>query len=183
VNPSDPIPTDPRAKPDPAEREEAAQRPDFRFAFSHPWHAVSLFGGAGALRPGPGTWGTLAAWLTFVGGSRLWGEPVWIALILVGLYFGAWAAQRTGQALGKPDHGAIVIDEVVAFWIVLLLTPSTLAWQAAAFVVFRFFDITKPPPIRQLDRRFKNGVGVMLDDLLAGFYTLVVIAIGVRVLA
>lgn len=156
--------------------------PGWRFAYSHPWHWIATFGGAGVLRPGPGTWGTLAAWLSWVGGSRLWGEPVWIALILVGLYFGAWAAQRTGQALGKPDHGAIVIDEVVAFWIVLLLAPPTLAWQAAAFVVFRIFDITKPPPIRQLDRRFKNGVGVMLDDLLAAGFTLIVLAVALRVL-
>lgn len=156
--------------------------PGWRFAYSHPWHWIATFGGAGVIRPAPGTWGTAAAWLAWVVGSRLWGEPVWVALILVGLYFGAWAAQRSGQALGKPDHGAIVIDEVVAFWIVLLLTPPTLGWQAVAFVLFRLFDITKPPPIRQLDARFKNGAGVMLDDLLAAFYTLVVLALAVRVL-
>jgi phosphatidylglycerophosphatase A len=183
--------------PDPADRpstalDDSAQRdapgaavpaprsPSLRFAWSHPWHFIALGAGSGALRPAPGTWGTLFAWGTFVLGSRWWGDPVWVALILLGLYFGAWAAQRTGTALGRADHGAIVIDEVVAFWIVLLLLPKTLAWQAAGFVIFRAFDILKPPPIRQADRRFKNGVGVMLDDLIAALYTLLTCALILR---
>ncbi len=166
-----------------APRTAPPQQPDWRFAYSHPWYFIATFGGSGVIRPAPGTWGTLAAWLAFVLGSRLWGEPVWIALILVGLYFGAWSAQRTGEALGKPDHGGIVIDEVVAFWIVLLVLPKTLVYQAAAFVVFRLFDIVKPPPIRNIDRRFKNGFGVMLDDLLAALYTLLVFALAARVMA
>jgi phosphatidylglycerophosphatase A len=183
--------------PDPADRpapplDGAAQRevagaaapapgsPSLRFAWSHPWHFIALGAGSGALRPAPGTWGTLFAWGTFALGSRWWGDPVWAALILLGLYFGAWAAQRTGAALGRADHGAIVIDEIVAFWIVLVLLPKTLAWQAAGFVIFRAFDILKPPPIRQADRRFKNGVGVMLDDLIAALYTLLVCALILR---
>jgi phosphatidylglycerophosphatase A len=108
----------------------------------------------------------------------------WASLILAGLYFGAWAAQRAGESLGRPDSGHIVIDEVIAFWIVLWLlpTPHSFWLQALAFVLFRLFDIVKPPPIRYFDARFKNGFGVMLDDLVAAFFTLLVIAIGVRVL-
>ena len=95
---------------------------------------------------------------------------------------GAWAAERTGRMLGRPDHGAIVIDEIVAFWLVLLLLPPDLLAQALGFLAFRLFDILKPPPIRAVDRRFKSGVGVMADDLIAAFYALLLAAITVRVL-
>jgi phosphatidylglycerophosphatase A len=95
------------------------------------------------------------------------------------LALGAIAAQRTGARLGIVDSGHIVIDEIVAFWLVLWLLPERApVWLAAvAFLLFRVFDIAKPAPIRRLDARIKNGVGVMLDDLLAAFYTLLLIAI------
>jgi phosphatidylglycerophosphatase A len=101
-------------------------------------------------------------------------------LISAGFALGAPAAARTGRALGRPDHGAIVIDEIVAFWLVLWLLPGGVLTQAAAFAGFRLFDIVKPPPIRTVDRRFKGGVGVMLDDLIAAFYTLLAAAVLMR---
>jgi phosphatidylglycerophosphatase A len=82
----------------------------------------------------------------------------------------------TGRHLGIADHGAMVWDEVVAFLLVLAILPATLAWQLAGFVVFRIFDIAKPPPIRWLEARWKGGFGVMADDLLAAGYTLLVLA-------
>jgi phosphatidylglycerophosphatase A len=86
----------------------------------------------------------------------------------------------TGRALGVPDHGSIVIDEVVAFLLVLFFAGLT-PWRiGVAFVLFRLFDIVKPPPIRQLDASMKNGIGVMLDDLLAAGYTLLVLALAAR---
>jgi len=150
---------------------------------SHPWYVLALAGGAGLPRLAPGTWGTLAAWLSFVLLAPAMTDATWAGFILMGLYFGAWAAQRAGEALDQPDSGHIVIDEVVAFWLVLWLlpTPHSGALQALAFVLFRLFDIAKPPPIRYLDARFRNGLGVMLDDLVAAFFTLLSIAIGVRV--
>ena len=69
---------------------------------------------------------------------------------------------------------------MVAFWLVLWLVPDTLAAQAVAFVLFRFFDVTKPPPIRQVDARLKSGTGVMVDDILAAGYTLLVMAVLIR---
>jgi phosphatidylglycerophosphatase A len=90
---------------------------------------------------------------------------------------GILAADRTGRALGVPDHGAIVWDEMVAIWLVLVFTPDTLAWQALAVGLFRFFDIVKPPPVRWADRKLKGGFGVMFDDLLAAGHTLLVLAI------
>ena len=84
---------------------------------------------------------------------------------------------QTGRALGVPDHGAIVWDEIVAFMLVLFFTPPGYVWQACAFLLFRLFDILKPPPIRYFDRKLKNGFGVMFDDMLAAFYTLLALAV------
>ncbi|MFZ4759617.1 MAG: phosphatidylglycerophosphatase A, partial [Burkholderiaceae bacterium] len=75
------------------------------------------------------------------------------------------------------DHSDMVWDEIVAFWAVLLLVPAGFASQLAAFFLFRIFDVVKPPPIRQVDRRVKGGFGVMLDDALAAFFTVLVFAI------
>jgi phosphatidylglycerophosphatase A len=75
------------------------------------------------------------------------------------------------------DHGGMVWDEVVAFLLVLFFTPDSLYWQACAFLLFRLFDILKPPPIRYYDRTLKNGFGVMFDDLIAAFYALLLLAL------
>ena len=88
---------------------------------------------------------------------------------------------ETGRDLGAADHGSIVIDEVVAFLAVLYFVGGDPFRAAFAFLLFRIFDIAKPPPIRQLDATLKNGFGVMLDDLLAAAYTLLVFAIAIRV--
>jgi len=149
---------------------------------AHPAHGIALGLGSGLLRPAPGTWGTLAGWAAFVAIGDALSPGGWMLLIAFTFVLGAACAQRTGAALGRPDHGAIVIDEIVAIWVVLLLVPGTLAAQAAAVVLFRVFDIAKPPPIRALDRRWKHGIGVMIDDLVAAFYALVVIAVAMRLL-
>ena len=147
---------------------------------SHPAHQLSFGFGSGLIRPAPGTWGTLFAWLVFVVLDPWLGDAGWAIVIASTFVLGAAAANRTGRALGRPDHGAIVIDEIVAFWLVLWLLPGGAITQAVAFLGFRFFDILKPPPIRAVDQRFKNGVGVMLDDLLAAFYTLFVASVLAR---
>jgi phosphatidylglycerophosphatase A len=163
----------------------APQRPSLRFLFASPWHLVALGFGSGLPRFAPGTWGTLAGWALFVLLDPFYSDLAWLGLIAAGLYFGAWAAQRTGAALGRPDSGHIVIDETIAFWVVLVMLPDDVELKGLqhtiAFVLFRFFDIVKPPPIRWLDARFKNGIGVMLDDLVAAFFTLLVIALWMRV--
>ena len=157
--------------------------PSWRLMMSHPAHQLSFGFGSGLIRPAPGTWGTLFAWLVFVVLDPWLGDVGWAIMIASTFGLGAAAASRTGRALGRPDHGAIVIDEIVAFWLVLWLLPGGVMTQAVAFLGFRFFDILKPPPIRAVDQRFKNGVGVMLDDLLAAFYTLFVASVLARVFA
>jgi len=98
-------------------------------------------------------------------------------VLLVSFVYGCWACHRVGKELGRADDGAMVWDEIVAFWLVLWLAPPELGAQALAFVIFRFFDIIKPPPIRYFDRKLKNGVGVMWDDILAAAYSLLVLGI------
>jgi len=160
-----------------------ASAPTLRFLVSHPAHFIALGFGAGLAPVAPGTFGTLVA-IPLAAVLRLYAsDAVFAAAIVVLGLAGTWAAELTGRALGVPDHGAIVIDEVVAFLLVLWLVDAGPLRIAVAFVLFRFFDIVKPPPIRQLDRALKNGVGVMLDDLLAAGYTVLVFALGQRVLA
>lgn len=134
---------------------------------------IVAFGfGTGLLRPAPGTWGTLGAWALWalvVSHFAPWG----VALLLVGGFlYGSWACDTVGRELGVSDHGGMVWDEMIAFWLVLWLVPGDIFSQALAFVLFRTFDIIKPAPIGYFDRRFKSGFGVMLDDLLAALYTL-----------
>ena len=152
-------------------------RPDFRFAFAHPAHFVSFGFGVGLIRFAPGTFGTLLAlplyWLALRETST--GAAFVILALLFGI--GVWACSITGRSLGIADHGGMVWDEVVAFLLILLVAPEAPGWQAAAFFLFRFFDVVKPSPIREFERRAKGGFGVMADDVLAAGYTLLVIAI------
>ncbi len=156
----------------------AESAPSFRFLTSHPAHFVSLGFGSGLAPVAPGTFGTLAGWVLFpllyLPFSLLpFSEYVFTCLLVVFFVAGISLTDKTGKALGVPDHGAIVWDEMVAIWLVLAFTPHTLLWQAVAVVLFRIFDIAKPPPVRWADRNFKGGFGVMLDDLFAAIYALI----------
>lgn len=152
-------------------------KPTFGFAFSHPAHAVALFFGAGVLRPGPGTWGSAAAALSFLAF-----EPFlagWAALLpgIIAFAAGIWAAQKTGEDLGVQDAGAIVIDEVAAVWLLLALLPAGPLWALIGFAAFRVFDIVKLPPASTIDRTMHSGFGVMLDDLFAGVWAFAAIEV------
>lgn len=155
-------------------------RPTWRFVLSRPAYFIAFGFGAGLAPVAPGTFGTLLAfplyWLLFPQAGAL----EFLLLILALFVLGAWACEMTGRALGVSDHGGMVWDETVAFLLVLFFVPATPAtpyWQAAAFLLFRLFDIVKPPPIRYYDRTLKSGFGVMFDDLIAAFYTLLILAI------
>ena len=160
-----------------------AARPTPAFAFSHPAHVLAFGFGAGLLPLAPGTAGTALAWVLgwLLGG--IYAPSLIVALAAALFVVGVWACGVTGRRLGAADHGAMVWDEMVAFLLVIALIPRELAWQAGAFVLFRIFDILKPPPIRSLERRFHNGFGVMLDDLVAAGYVLVALALARRLAA
>ena len=157
-------------------------RPSWRFVLSRPAHLIAFGFGTGLVPFAPGTFGTLLAFpLYWILRSQT--EPLEFMLAIVVLFvLGIWACEVTGRALGVPDHGGMVWDETVAFLLVLFLSPAAPLWQAAAFLLFRAFDILKPPPIRYYDRTFKSGFGVMLDDLVAAFFTLIVLAVATRLL-
>ena len=138
---------------------------------------VATFFGTGRLRPGPGTWGSLAAVVIWLGISRLI-QPGWQTLTLAGMALlavaiGIPAASATAKASSVKDPQFVVIDEVAGQWITLLFAP--VAWKTllAGFILFRGFDIVKPPPVRQLEK-LPWGSGIVLDDVAAGFYALAV---------
>ncbi|HTH59456.1 MAG TPA: phosphatidylglycerophosphatase A [Paraburkholderia sp.] len=196
------MPTDPTPAPAPAEPYPGAPRPDgeptpraadeppaaaaktgprvadARFMLTHPWHIISLGFGSGLSRIAPGTAGTLFAWAVFEALYRYLSVLDWGLLIVVGFFAGIWITDFTAKKMRTDDPSAVVWDEIVAFWLVLLMvTPVSFTGRLWAFVLFRFFDMVKPPPIRYFDRRLKGGFGIMFDDLVAAFCTLLVIAL------
>ncbi len=163
------------------------RRANAAFMLRHPARWIALGFGSGLSPWAPGTVGTLWAWVAFLvldrwlGASAPWG---WAVVIAASLPIGVWACARTASDLAVADPGAIVWDEVIAFWIVLwLVMPAGWVAQAVAFGLFRFFDAVKPGPIGWTDRRFKaargwmQGVGIIADDLVAALFTLLVIAL------
>lgn len=155
--------------------------PTLTWVLGSPARAIAFGFGSGLIRPAPGTWGTLAGWAAFVIFLAPL-PPAWqLAACGGGFALGVWACDRCGRDLGVADHGGVVWDEVIAFWLVLAVVPATWIAQSAAFLLFRLFDIAKPLPIRYFDARWKNGFGVMFDDLLAAGYTLLSIALWTRI--
>ena len=150
----------------------AAQR---RTLLSHPagWIATAL--GAGLSPKAPGTAGSLVAllpwWLLLRGLPLGW----YLAVLAAGFLLGVWACGVSDRRLGMHDQGALVWDEVIGMWITLLAAPQAWWWMVVGFGLFRLFDIWKPWPVSWADRRVQGGMGVMLDDVIAGIYALVVL--------
>jgi len=167
---------------------QAPRRVDWRFAIGHPARWLAFGFGSGLSRWAPGTVGTLWAWLAFRVLDPWLSDAGWAGLLVFAFMLGWWACTRTAREMAVADPGAIVWDEVVAFWAVLWLVPGTLTMQALAFGLFRFFDAVKPGPVGWADRRFKlrageaigwrQGFGILFDDLVAALCTLLVIALG-----
>lgn len=170
----------------------APRRATLRFMLGSPWHAIALGFGSGLSPKAPGTVGTLWAWLAFLVLQPRLDAAAWAALLAGGFLLGCWACTATARRLGLADPGCIVWDEVIAFWLVLwLVMPAGLLAQAIAFALFRFFDAAKPGPVAWADALFKprhgpdralqigwaQGLGIMLDDLVAALCTLLVIAL------
>jgi phosphatidylglycerophosphatase A len=135
--------------------------------WSNVWHFLAFGFGTGLAKKAPGTWGTLAGLALL---PLLYLLPLWLGLVVIGLasVFGIWLCGRVADDLGVHDHGGIVWDEIVGIWITLILLPNTWQWWLLGFVLFRILDIFKPWPISWLDRHVAGGLGIMLDDMLAG---------------
>ncbi len=138
---------------------------------------VATFFGVGRMKPGPGTWGSLATVLLWAVLSRVlpagWLVPANVTLAVLAIAVGIPAATQVVRASGVKDPQFVVIDETAGQLITLIGAP--LAWKSllAGFILFRVFDIVKPPPVRQLER-LPEGTGIVVDDVAAGLYGLAV---------
>lgn len=144
--------------------------------------AIGTFFGAGLIKPGPGTWGSVAAVILWYAAAKLTPYSMLslrittAAAALVATLIGVVAASIVEKESGSEDPQHVVIDEVAGQWITLILCPVDLAHAALALALFRFFDILKPPPVRQLEK-LHGGLGIMMDDVAAGCYGLLVFAV------
>jgi phosphatidylglycerophosphatase A len=173
--------------------------PHLRWIFERPWRFIAFGFGSGLSKLGPGTVGTLWAWafaLIFQYVFAGFTLTDMIILLLFGFGLGCWACGKSGADLQVFDHSGMVWDEIIAFWMILLFVlPASWKIQLLAFVLFRIFDIAKPGPIRWIDAYFKTwqgdgffekwpnlfrGFGVMIDDLVAAFFTLIVLSVFIK---
>ncbi len=135
----------------------------------NPIHFLACGFGSGAAPVAPGTFGTLAAIPIYLLLEPL---PIWVFLAITMLLFlvGIGICEQTAKDFGVHDHGGIVWDEIVGYLVTMIGAPKGWLWVIAGFVLFRFFDIVKPWPIRHLDYEISGGLGIMVDDVMAGFY-------------
>ncbi|MFN8954207.1 phosphatidylglycerophosphatase A [Limnohabitans sp.] len=172
----------PTSEPDHSDA-AAPIRASAAFMLKHPAHLIALGLGSGLSPKAPGTVGSLWAWVSWLVIQHHLSTPMQAALIVVGLLLGWWACTVTARHMGLCDPGAIVWDEIVAMWLIFFFVmPSDFISQLTAFALFRFFDAVKPGPVAWADRLFKGfgwrgGFGIMVDDLIAAFCTLLVIAL------
>ena len=142
------------------------------FKLSNPVHFLALGFGSGLIKPAPGTWGTLSAvplyllTMQFVAPTSM----AFLLLILLSFLVGIYLCGQTAKDVGVPDHGAIVWDEIVGFFITMTAIPVSWLSILIGFALFRLFDIVKPWPISWLDKKVHGGLGIMLDDVLAGIF-------------
>ncbi|WP_318437727.1 phosphatidylglycerophosphatase A [Photobacterium leiognathi] len=140
---------------------------------SNPWHLLATGFGSGLAKYVPGTMGTLAAIPFYLLLAQLpfgW----YLVAVLVAALIGVKICTITSGDMKVHDHGSIVWDEFVGFWITMAIVP-TVSWQwvLTGFILFRFFDMVKPWPISWLDKHVKGGFGIMVDDILAGFMAMI----------
>lgn len=142
----------------------------------NPIHFLAVGFGSGLIKKAPGTWGSLVGLIVGYFLLSYFGSIFFAFLTALCFLLGIYLCQKTADDMGVHDHGAIVWDEIVGIFIVLLSLPNLSAfWLCTAFIAFRFFDILKPYPIRYFDHKLENGFGIMFDDLLAAIYTIFVL--------
>ena len=138
-------------------------------------HFLAFGLGSGAAPYAPGTFGTLAAIPIYLVLVEYLVWPAYGLVVVVMFAFGVWLCERTERDIGVHDHSGIVWDEFVGYLVTMFAVPVDWVWVVAGFFLFRLFDVWKPFPVRQLERRYQNGFGNMADDLLAGIYANIVL--------
>ena len=170
--------------------------PNFRWVLSKPSRVLAFGLGSGLAPFALGTAGTLWAWAAFLLGEYFLSTGALLWITIVGIVLGCWICGQVSEELGKKDFGGIVWDEIVAFWLVLIvIMPANIEIQSLVFALFRFFDAVKPGPIGMIDRHFKylesdhdsspsdfkqimwRGFGIIADDLAAAIFTLITIVL------
>ncbi|CAM3733121.1 phosphatidylglycerophosphatase A [Polynucleobacter antarcticus] len=176
--------------------QHSTENPSLKWVFGSAGRTIAFGFGSGLAPFAPGTAGTLWAWAAFLLGQYFLSTEELLWIIASGIILGCWVCGHVSEELGRKDFGGIVWDEIVAFWLVLILImPADIWMQAFAFALFRFFDAVKPGPIGMIDAYFKKinassaatssdlkhilwrGFGIIADDLAAALFTLVVIAL------
>lgn len=159
------------------------QRPDLKHLnLKNPIHLLAFGLGSGLPKFAPGTFGTLAAvpvWFFLLQGMP---AMAYIGVLIAAFAFGVMLCEFTSRDLGVHDHGGIVWDEWVGLWITYLWLPDGWLWIVYGFALFRLFDIVKPWPIKWLDQKVHGGFGIMIDDVLAGLFALIVVQISAALL-
>ena len=146
------------------------------------WHQIATLGPIGHMRPAPGTWGSLAGIISGVAFMQLSPYLLEFAILII-IFVGIKAADIYCRDMGKKDASEVIIDEVAGQWLPLLVIPTDLdwpvycVWVGIAFILFRFFDITKLGPIGMAEK-IAGGTGVMADDLVAGVFAGIGVLIG-----
>jgi len=143
-------------------------------------HLLACGFGSGLAKKAPGTWGTVAAVI-------LWWPLSYLSLfayacvLIIAILVGILLCDKCSKDLGVHDHSAIVWDEFCGYWLTMLLAPQSLIWAIYGFILFRIFDIWKPWPISWIDRHVKGGLGIMVDDLIAGIFAGIILMVTVAI--
>ncbi|MFK7976183.1 MAG: phosphatidylglycerophosphatase A [Halioglobus sp.] len=161
--------------------DSVATTPSFAQLLRNPVQLLAFGFGSGLAPKAPGTFGTLLAVLLFVPLAEL-DLLYYSAVVIFCAVVGIWICGAASRQLGVHDHGGIVWDEFVGFWITMWAVPEKWHWVILGFLLFRFFDVVKPWPIGWLDKRVGGGFGIMVDDMIAGVMACGVLHVLVRVL-
>jgi len=148
----------------------------------NPVHFLAFGLGSGAAPWAPGTVGTAAAVIPYLLWIQFLSPILFVSLLVVTFVIGVWLCEKTSEDLGVHDHSGIVWDEFVGYWLTMFLAPQGWEWALVGFVLFRFFDILKPWPVKWADRRVPGGFGIMIDDVLAGLYAWIILQIAVQLI-
>lgn len=145
--------------------------------FSNPTHILAFGFGSGLAPKAPGTVGSLAAMLVWWVWLQELSIYTQLSVLVAGFFLGIFVCHQCAKDLGVHDYGGIVWDEWIGLWISYLFLPQGIIWLLAGFGLFRLFDILKPFPISWLDKKITGGLGIMLDDVLAGLAALSILQI------
>jgi phosphatidylglycerophosphatase A len=149
---------------------------NFRELLKRPVCFLGLGFGSGLIPKAPGTFGTIAAIPIYLL-MKDFSLAIYVMITLVAFIVGIWICQQSADWIGKDDPSAVVWDEIVGYLITMIAAPSGWQWLFLGFVLFRLFDIVKPWPISWADKSLHGGLGIMVDDVIAGLFSWITLQI------